>query len=46
MAQFKFYLEKDDNELILHYDNETSELRYENEDIVVAQNVFKDWAPF
>jgi len=47
MAQFKFYLEKqkDNSELILDYDNETSELRYENGDIVVPQNTFKDFKP-
>ena len=27
-------------------DNSTSELRYDNGDIVIAQNVFKDWIPF
>ena len=43
--KFKFYLAKDDDELVFNYDNETSELRYENGDIVVAQDVFKDWLP-
>ena len=46
--KFKFYLEKEkgESELVLNYDNSTSELRYENGDIVIAQNVFKDWIPF
>jgi len=46
--KFKFYLEKEKEgtELILNYDNSTSELRYENGDIVLAQDVFKDWIPF
>ena len=46
--KFKFYLEKEkgESELVLNYDNSTSELRYDNGDIVIAQNVFKDWIPF
>ena len=31
---------------MLDYNNETSELRYENGDIVVPQNEFKEWQPF
>ena len=48
MAKFKFYLQKQDSEeeLVLDYDNSTSELRYENGDIVVPQDTFKDWKPF
>ena len=48
MAKFKFYLEnqKDEHEMVLDYDNETSELRYENGDIVVPQDVFKNFKPF
>jgi len=48
MAKFKFYLEKegDGTELVLNYDNSTSELRYENGDIVIPQDTFRDWQPF
>jgi len=46
--KFKFYLEnKEDNkELVLDYNNETSELRYENGDIVIPQDIFRDFKPF
>jgi uncharacterized protein len=46
--KFKFYLEnqKDNKELLLDYDNETSELRYENGDIVIPQDIFRDFKPF
>lgn len=46
MPHFKLYLTKDEDELVLDYNNETSELRYENGDIVVPQNEFKEWQPF
>lgn len=46
MAYFKLYLAKDEDELVLNYDTETSELRRENGDIVIPQDVFKDWKPF
>jgi uncharacterized protein len=48
MAKFKFYLEKEksEEELILNYDNETSELRHDNGDVVVPQDEFKNFKPF
>jgi len=48
MAKFKFYLEnkKSEEQLILNYDNETSELRHENGDVVVPQDEFKNFKPF
>jgi len=44
--KFKLLLEKAEEELILTYDNMTSELRYENGDIVIPQNEFVNWEPF
>ena len=49
MAKFKFYLEapkEDSEETVLDYDNETSELRFANGDIVVPQSEYRDWKPF
>ena len=44
--KFKFHMTKGDEELVLDYDNSTSELRYENGDIVIPQDIFIDRAPF
>ena len=49
MAKFKFYLEspkEDGKEIVLDYDNDTSELRFDNGDIVVPQSEYRDWKPF
>lgn len=56
MSKFKFHLARDDDELVLDYDNETSELRLiegnivdlpmQSGDILVPQDTFKDWKPF
>ena len=47
MAKFKFHLETADGqgEMVLDYDNSTSELRYSNGEFVVEQSEFKDWQP-
>ena len=54
MAQFKFHLAKDDDEIVLDYNNETSELFLaegtipglpaQAGDIVVPMDTFKDLA--
>ena len=56
MAKFKFHLAKDDDEIVLDYDNETSELFLaegtipglpaQTGDIIVPMDTFKDWQPF
>lgn len=43
--KFKFYLAKNEEELVLDYNNETSELRRENGDIIVPQDLFHDYIP-
>ncbi len=44
VAKFKFYLEATDGrELILNYDNESSELTYENGEYVVENNGVHSW---
>ena len=57
MSKFKFHLAKNDDEITLDYDNETSELRLvegnipdykiplRSGDILVPIDTFKNWQP-